>query len=372
MPRTTKTANLRKVCGCVKWKACTHPWYLDHQRKGKRLRVNLDKLLGRHPADYVAAVDDGRRALAALLAGHNPAGIVPADNPTLGQILDEYGRRTPRVARWEIPRLKRTPVASAAGVARRFGDWPVSTITPDTLQTFRAARPHVAGNRDLELLRAACNLAVLHGRIARSPFRVGHVPAVRLERAPARSRRLQPGEAESLLAAAGRLQDTIVAAIETGCRLGELLSLQWHQVRFDPAEIFLPAPKTKTRRDRRVPMSSVLRRVLQARRKDPAGDELPPDAYVFGDEVGRRRRTIKTAWGATCRRAKIKDLHFHDLRREAGSRWMDAGISLATIQRWLGHTNISQTSTYLAGGLGADERDMQAYEQRVGRLDGAA
>jgi hypothetical protein len=37
-----------------------------------------------------------------------------------------------------------------------------------------------------------------------------------------------------------------------------------------------------------------------------------------------------------------------DLRREAGSRWLDAGVPLHVIQRWLGHANISQTSTYLA------------------------
>ncbi len=42
------------------------------------------------------------------------------------------------------------------------------------------------------------------------------------------------------------------------------------------------------------------------------------------------------------------DLHFHDLRREAGSRWLDGGVPLHQIQAWLGHTNISQTSTYLA------------------------
>ncbi len=28
---------------------------------------------------------------------------------------------------------------------------------------------------------------------------------------------------------------------------------------------------------------------------------------------------------------------------------MDAGVPIATIQRWLGHSNVSQTSTYLAG-----------------------
>ena len=46
---------------------------------------------------------------------------------------------------------------------------------------------------------------------------------------------------------------------------------------------------------------------------------------------------------------------------------MDAGIPLATIQRWLGHANISQTSTYLGASLGRDERDMEHYEARIGR-----
>jgi hypothetical protein len=89
---------------------------------------------------------------------------------------------------------------------------------------------------------------------------------------------------------------------------------------------------------------------------------------VFGDEVGRRRVSIKTAWRATCRRAGITDLHFQDLRREAGSRWMDAGVPPATIQRWLGSHNISQTSTYLGASLGADGIDMRLFEERIGRL----
>ena len=38
-----------------------------------------------------------------------------------------------------------------------------------------------------------------------------------------------------------------------------------------------------------------------------------------------------------------------DLRREAGSRWLEGGVPLHTIRDWLGHTSIAQTSTYLAG-----------------------
>jgi integrase len=114
------------------------------------------------------------------------------------------------------------------------------------------------------------------------------------------------------------------------------------------------------------------RAVLDRRSKDPAGEPLPADAYVFGDEVGRRRHSIKTAWRLTCKRATIDGLHFHDLRREAGSRWMDAGVPLATIQRWLGHHNISQTSTYLAASGGGDADAMRAFERATGRLPNVA
>ena len=47
---------------------------------------------------------------------------------------------------------------------------------------------------------------------------------------------------------------------------------------------------------------------------------------------------------------------------------MDAGVPLATIQRWLGHHNISQTSVYLGASLGGDEHDMQRFEERIGRV----
>jgi site-specific recombinase XerD len=233
------------------------------------------------------------------------------------------------------------------------------------IEAYRRQRPPIAANRDLALLRAMFNWAVLGEFVPGTPFKVGTVAAVKLAREEPRTRRLQPGEEERLLLAANGLHDLIVAGLETGCRLGELLSLQWDQVRGD---LFLPAGKTKAKKPRRVPISTVLRGVLDARRLDPAGDPLPTSAYVFGDEVGRRRRSIKTAWRLTCQRATIVGLHFHDLRREAGSRWMDAGVPLATIQRWLGHHNISQTSTYLAASGGGDADAMRAFEVATGRV----
>lgn len=368
MPRKSRTGNVRKICGCAKWMTCKHPWYLDYQRHKLRYRDNLDLLIDRHPQDFTEAKAEAHRAIAAKLNGYDPRGLVPSDDPTLAQLLTEYDREKPRRDRWQIGRILATELPSPDGL-RRFGDWRVSTITADTLKAFQRLRPLVAGNRDLALLRSAFNWAIPGGLLARSPFRVGDVPVVKLRREEPRSRRLHEGEAERLLLAAGGLRDVIIAALETGMRTGELLSLQWHQVRFAPrAELFLPASRTKAKKDRRLPINSVLRPVLEARRYDPAGELVSSDGYVFGDEVGRRRHSIKTAWKATCRRAKIDGLHFHDLRREAASRWLDGGVALATIQRWLGHHDISQTSTYLGASHGGDEGDMVAYETKIGRV----
>lgn len=41
---------------------------------------------------------------------------------------------------------------------------------------------------------------------------------------------------------------------------------------------------------------------------------------------------------------------------------MDAGVPLGTIQRWLGHSNILQTSTYLAGTAASEHDAMRQYE----------
>jgi Phage integrase family len=50
------------------------------------------------------------------------------------------------------------------------------------------------------------------------------------------------------------------------------------------------------------------------------------------------------------------DLHFHDLRHEAGCRWLKKGWPLHHIQEMLGHANLSQTSTYLhAAEMGLQE-----------------
>ena len=196
---------------------------------------------------------------------------------------------------------------------------------------------------------------------------------VRREHHAARNRRLQPGEDVQLLAAATpRLQRLIIAALETACRRGELLALQWQDVSLSRGEFTVRAVEVgakKTGKERVLPISPRLRAVLELVRFDPAGRAHKPTCYVFGDAIGRKVGSPDTAWEtavleahghAVQRRPKTHaltaesraalqavDLHFHDLRHEAGSRMVEAGWPLHHVQEMLGHADLKQTSTDL-------------------------
>jgi integrase len=179
-----------------------------------------------------------------------------------------------------------------------------------------------------------------------------------------RRRRLDGDEEARLLDACGRGDETkggtdlralVECALDTCCRKGELLSLQWSQVDFDRNEIFLPAEKTKSGKlrddgsgDRWIPMTQRVRSRLDMRPLDAAGKERKPADYVFGNAAGEQIKSIKTAWKLACRRAGIVGLHFHDLRREGASSLLESRMSEHAVKDILGHANIKTTSTYLA------------------------
>ena len=74
----------------------------------------------------------------------------------------------------------------------------------------------------------------------------------------------------------------IVVALETGCRLGELLALRWQDVDLERRELLVKAENAKDAEDRILPISTRLAAVLDLAQFDPNGHELPADVFVFG------------------------------------------------------------------------------------------
>jgi integrase len=203
----------------------------------------------------------------------------------------------------------------------------------------------------LASVRCCFNWAIAKGYVDATPFKRHGVTVVKLDtRAETpRERRLDGDEEQRLLAHAEPfMRDFIIALLETGCRQGELRSLQWSQVRWTENVFLLPADKTKTRKARVVPLTATLRAILERRQKGPDGQTLGPGCYVFGNAVGEPRRDVRGAWTRACAAAGITNLHLHDLRREFASRLLESGANVAMVRDWLGHANLTMTSRHLA------------------------
>ncbi|MDQ3487624.1 MAG: tyrosine-type recombinase/integrase, partial [Acidobacteriota bacterium] len=250
----------------------------------------------------------------------------------------------------------------------RFGAVAIGALTTDDIEAFRdwrkaAGLSPVTVNHDLKLLRKMLNWGIRKGYIERTPFKIGTEAAVSLERETPRNWRFDSdGDERKLLDAANpHLRSIIVALLDTACRPGELLSLQWGDVDIGRKEMTIRAEKAKTRTARIVPLSSRLRAVLEMRKLGPDGKELPMDAYVFGDEIGGRLKSVKTAWANACARAGLDGLQLRDLRHEAGSRLDEAGVPINYVSKMLGHTNLTTTSRY----LNIHRRGLQAAMQTL-------
>lgn len=370
---------LRKVCGCPrrKWVRCGHAWHFSFKHGETHWRFSLDRVLHtrvRAKADAEAAAEDLRVRIRAGKFSLQPAAVPAApraDVVTFDRLCDIWREREHRPTRDRS--YTRSLAAAPAATGGRLGDKAIGTITEDDFETaFDALRGRDLAvstlNHHVQTVKAIQKWARRKGYLER-PW-LSEDAAIKRAKPAQRHRRLVPGEEASLLAAASPwLQRIIIAALETGCRKGELLSLQWADVSLSRGEIVIRAEKAKTRTRRVIAVSPRLKAVLLMLRLDPAGQEQVPMAYVFGDAVGGQIGSFATAWetavlkahGQAVRRhprthallpesrarfAEV-DLHFHDLRHEAGSRMVEAGWPLHHVQAMLGHANLSQTSTYL-------------------------
>ncbi|WP_433972761.1 tyrosine-type recombinase/integrase [Tunturiibacter lichenicola] len=136
-------------------------------------------------------------------------------------------------------------------------------------------------------------------------------------------------------------------ALKTGMRRGEMYSLLWDQVDFHRKEIVLT--QTKNGSARTVHMIDDVIAAMKGLRKIPMvrksrSSELPnqaPDNAVFalGDN--------KKWWASATRRARIKNLRWHDLRHTFCSRLAQAGFSIKVIQEAAGHKTIQMAARYM-------------------------
>ncbi|MCB1501370.1 MAG: tyrosine-type recombinase/integrase [Bauldia sp.] len=126
--------------------------------------------------------------------------------------------------------------------------------------------------------------------------------------------------------------------ILTGCRLGEIMTLQWEHVDIAGRALRLPDSKTGAK----VvylgqPAVELLVRI----------ERIEGNPWVIaGAKPGARLTDLQPFWQRVRARAGLKDVRIHDLRHTFASTAIAAGQGLPMIGKLLGHTQVQTTARY--------------------------
>jgi integrase len=189
--------------------------------------------------------------------------------------------------------------------------------------------------KELNCLKHIFNLAVEWEVIPLTPAAGVKSPRV----PPGRVRYLQPAELKTLMEGCPDWLRPIVAlALLTGMRRGEILGLRWLDIDLANRRIMLPQTKNGDGRIVYLNASAIL--VLRSQTESEA---VPPTERLF---CGVTPEQVSVHFVRVCRRLKIADFRFHDLRHTAASWLRMKGADIHTVAQLLGHKDLRMASRY--------------------------
>jgi integrase len=222
-------------------------------------------------------------------------------------------------------------------------------------------KPYQA-NRTLGVLSKMFNLAEIWGLRPDGSNPCRHVPKYREHKRERYLSQLELQRLGQVLSEAerdGSETPHMIAAFRllllTGCRLGEIQTLQWSFITDGGMEL----PDTKTGA-RRIPLPNAARAVLSTLPR------ISGNPYVIAGKVtGRHATDFQHPWRRIRERAGLTGVRIHDLRHTYASNAVSSGMPIQMVGRLLGHTQIQTTMRYAHL---ADDPVKQAAEENAERL----
>jgi len=274
-----------------------------------------------------------------------------SDRLLLKQALDRY---LGEVSATKKPSTHSAERHKAKALKAELGDYSLAAITPDLVAGYRDKR--LEAGKSASTVRLELSLLSHLFTIAIKEWRVGLVynPVANI-RKPAppqgRNRRLTAEEERKLLQACDGHSNPMLGwivriALYTGMRAGEIKSLTRSQVNLDKRLVYLT--ETKNGSARTVPLTREAVAVFRAALDTP----LRPDDtdLVFFGEPGRdgirRPYEFRPAWHRILKETGIRGFRFHDLRHEAVSRLVEAGLGDQEVSAISGHKSMQMLKRY--------------------------
>jgi integrase len=199
-----------------------------------------------------------------------------------------------------------------------------------------------------------------------------------------------PEQVDTLLtsAAGHRLFALVALTVASGMRAGELLSLKWRDVDLSCAVVHVKRtrsrvakgyvdehPKTSAgRRDiKLIPLALDALRAhkrAQGLERLRLGEAWQDQDRVFPSSIGTAMNgpNLDKHWHRITARARLPEIHFHDLRHSAASWLISHGVPIPEVSELLGHSGADITSRIYAHTLpGSQDRVAAALQQILQR-----
>lgn len=173
----------------------------------------------------------------------------------------------------------------------------------------------------------------------------------RLREPEGRIRWITQHEAQTMIAAAQQqtkapyLADFLRLGLNTGCRSGEMLGLEWSRVDLQRRIFHLEDMHTKSKRRRSIPLNQQGWSALINRARFRA-ERCPDSPWVFSDHKGRRILSVRRSFKTVCERVGIADFRIHDMRHTCAAWMVQSGVPLYEVKELLGHSTIKVTERY--------------------------
>jgi integrase len=345
--------------------------YMCEYARGKRITIGKVGVL-----TPTQARDRAKEILASALTGEDPQSAKKKKNPefTLRTYLNsEYGP-------W-VTADRKSGAKTLRLIQYNFKDYlelPLKEIKPVLIEKWRIdeqkrGKALTTINRDITRLKAALSKAVdwemleFSPLVKLKPLKTDNNGKVRYL-SPDEEKRLRSAliKREALLKAkrssanewrskreynllvdlkhysfVDHLQPMVLLSINTGIRLGELLSLTWDDINFDRAIFTVKGTNAKSGRSRHIPLNSEAFNVLKDWRAQTESNN-----YIFANKDGKRFDNIKRSWSNLLQEAGISNFRWHDLRHHFASKLVMAGVDLNTTRELLGHADLTMTLRY--------------------------
>jgi integrase len=172
-------------------------------------------------------------------------------------------------------------------------------------------------------------------------------------------------DAEKLLSRTPREWRALIGlAVYAGLRQGEILALRWSDIDWANSRIHVRlnlqskykvaaagltevfgTPKTEASR-RTVPMRPVLHRLLEDHKQAWQANEFD---LLFANRAGQpldARNLVSRVYKPAVKRAGLREIRFHDLRHTFVTYCAAAGVPLAKVGDWVGHSDARITEIY--------------------------